>query len=629
MLDGLRKASQGAIGKAVMTVLMGLLIVSFAVWGVGDMLRGFTSDTVAKVGSAKISQQAYSTELQSQLYALQRRAGQALTPQQARQLGLDAHVLQQMIDDAAFDERARTMGLAISDETIADAVRNDPGLKTADGKFDAARFQEYLRDNGLNERSFVARQRAVYLRAQLQQSLVEGMNAPKALVQALLDARGQTRAISYFTLPPAAVGDIPPPSDETLKTFFNQRKAQWRAPEYRNFDELVVTPATLAKPDSVTDEEARAAYDKDKATKYTTPEKRKLQQIVFPTEMDAADAAAKIKAGTSFDDIAKARKLTDADLNLGDVTKAGVFDPAIADAGFKLAQGGVSDPVKGQFGYALVKALSITPEVVKPFDEAKAAIKQEIASARAIDQVQSLHDKIEDARGNGKSVAEAARSFGLTTTSYAGVDRNGLNVAGAKVDVAQNNLVLPAVFASDIGVDDEALTTKDNGYVWFSVTRIDPAHDRTFEEVKDKVSTAWRAEETARRLADMAAEDVKKLDAGGDIAELAKAANAEVKTAKDIKRDGGANLPSTVVSAVFGVGPKGAGSASTPAGRLVFKVTDDAIPPPTPGDPAVMGMADRLKAELGSSVVEQYVEALKREIGVSIDQKALQGSEGG
>jgi peptidyl-prolyl cis-trans isomerase D len=629
MLDGMRKATQGPIGKLVMAVLMGLLILSFAVWGVGDMLHGFTPDTVAKVGSTKISQQDYSNKLQTELYRLQRQLHQPLTPQQARALGLDAQVLDRMIDEAAFDESARKMGLAISDETIAKAVRDDPGLKGPDGKFDNGKFNEYLRDSGLSEAGFITQQRDVYLRQQMQYSLVEGLSAPKALTQALLDAQNQTRAISYFTLPPAAAGDIPPPSDETLKAYFTAHKAQWRAPEYRSFDELVVTPATLAKPDSVSDADALAQYDKDKATKYTVPETRKLQQIVFPSEAEAAEAAAKIKAGASFDDIAKARKLTDADLNLGDVTKAGVFDPAIADAAFGLPQGAVSTPVKGRFGFALVKVISITPGSVKPFDAVKGAIKQEVAAARAVDQVQSLHDKIEDARGNGKSVAESAKGLGLATIAHNGVDREGLDAAGAKVDVADAKLVLPAVFASDIGVDDEPIATKDSGYAWFSVTKIDPAHDRTFEEVKDKVAAVWRVEETGKRLAADAAAAVKKLDAGADIGELAKAAKAEAKTAKDIRRSGGGGLAADVTAAVFDVGPTGAGSATTPAGRLVFKVTSDTIPPPTPGDPQVMGTQDRLKSEMSSSLVEQYVDALKREIGVSIDRRVMQGAEGG
>ncbi len=500
MLEGMRKASQGAVGKFIMTIVMGLIIVSFVIWGVGDMLRGFSATTVAKVGATSISSQAYGNELQSELYRLQRQVRQPLTAQQARALGLDAEVLDRMIDEAAFDERARAMGLAISDDTIAQTARSDPRLKGPDGKFDRGKFDEDLRDAGLSERGFFAEQRNVYLRQQIQYSLVDGLEAPKTLVQALLDAKNETRAIAYYTLVPAAAGDIPAPSDDALKTYFEAHKAVWRAPEYRGFDALLVTPTTLAKPDSVSDEDARKQYEKDKETKYTVPEKRKLQQIVFPSEAEAAEAAARIKAGTSFDDIAKARKLSDADLNIGEVTKAGVFDQAVAAAAFALPQGGVSAPIKGDFGYVIVKDLTITPGSVKPFDDVKAAVKQQIAASRAVDQVQSLRDKIEDSRGNGKPLAEAAKSVGLATRAYLS-DRTGKTSSGVSADVVDKDQLLPAAFASDIGVDDEPIATKDGGYVWFSVTKIDPAHDRGFDEVKDKVAAAWRADETAKRLA--------------------------------------------------------------------------------------------------------------------------------
>jgi peptidyl-prolyl cis-trans isomerase D len=629
MLDGLRRASQGTIGKLVMTIVMGLIIVSFVIWGVGDMLRGFSSNTVAKVGSTTITSQQYQNELQSELYRVQRQLRQPLTPQQARALGLDAQVLDEMIVEATINERARALGLGISDQAIAELVRKEPSLRDSNGQFDRAKFDSILREQGLNERAFIARQRDLYLRQQIQYSLVDGLSAPKPLVDALQATRSETREIAYFTLGPAAAGDVPPPSDEALKAYYNEHKAVWRAPELRSFDALVVTPATLAKPDSVSDEDVRAQYDKDLASKYTVPEKRKLQQIVFPTEAEAQEASAKIKAGESFGEIAEARHLSDAELDIGEVTKTGAFDPAIADAAFALPQGGVSGPIKGQFGYVLARVVAITPGEVKPFDAVKDAIRREIAASRASDSVQTLHDRIEDAKASGKTVAEAARSVGLEAKSYAGVDRQGRNAEGGDAGVVDKSVLLPAVFASDVGVDDEALNTQDRGYIWFSVTRIDPARDLPFDDVKAKVADAWRAEETSKRLADAAAEDVKKLNSGADIAELAKAAGAELKTAKDIKRAGGGDLPQEVVNAVFGVGPDHAGTATAASGRVVFKVTADMFPEVAAGDPDAAAVPDRIKNETGNAIVEQYVDALKREIGVSIDRRVLQSAEGG
>ena len=629
MLDGMRKASQGAVGKAVMTVVMGLIIVSFAVWGVGDMLRGFSSTTVAKVGGVSISQAAFANAVQSETYRLQRQLRQPLTPQQARALGIDAQVLDRMIAEAALSERARTLGLAISDESIAAAVRDDPSLKGLDGRFDRNRFDAMLREAGTNERDFFRNQRDVYLRQQLEYALAGGISAPKPVVEALQASQNQTREIAYFVLPPSAGGDAPPPGDEALKTYFESHKATWRAPELRAFDALVVTPGSLAKPADVSDDETRAQYDKDREARYTAPETRKLQQIVYPTEGEAQEAQAKLKGGATFDDLAKARNLSAADLDLGETTKKGAFDAAVADAAFALPEGGVSPPVKGAFGYTLIRVVAMKPETVKGFDTVKAAIAQEIAAGRAAAQVQGLHDKIEEAKAAGKTVAEAAKSVGLAARAYAGVDREGRNGVGGDTDVPNKAQLMPAVFASDVGVDDEAIATKDRGFIWFSVTKVDPGHDRAFEEVKDQVAAAWTFEERAKRLAETSAEAVKKLEAGGDIAELAKAVGAEVKTARDIRRAGGGGLAPEAAAAIFAVGPTGAGATAGEGGRLVFKVTGDAIPAPLAADPATAGLADRLRAETGSALVEQYVGALKRELGVSIDNRVMRGAEGG
>ena len=107
MLESIRNAAQGVVGKAIMTVVMGLIIVSFVIWGVGDMLRGFTASTVASVGSAKISEQEYRSSYQRTIQQYQRRLRQPFTNEQARAIGLDRQVLQRLISEAAIDEETR------------------------------------------------------------------------------------------------------------------------------------------------------------------------------------------------------------------------------------------------------------------------------------------------------------------------------------------------------------------------------------------------------------------------------------------------------------------------------------------------------------------------------------------
>ncbi len=334
----------------------------------------------------------------------------------------------------------------------------------------------------------------------------------------------------------------PPQSQEQLQSFVNERKAGFRAPEYRAINMLAVTPATIAKPDEVSDADARTLYERVKDQRFGTPEKRAVQQIVFANEADADATAAKIKAGATFDDTAKGSYLAGKFVDLGDTTRAGIFDKATADAAFTVPEGGVSDVVKGQFGPVILHVTKISPSSVKPFEEVAADLKKEIATDRAAEEALSIHDKIEDARTAGKTLTEAAKAAGLGVRAIPAVDSQGLdkNGGGAIADLVDKDALLRAVFASDIGVDDPPVSTRDRGFIWFEVTKIEPAHERSLDEVKDQVARQWRDDEVAKALTAKAGDMAQKLDGGATLASLAEPDKLEVKSAADIRRRGGA-----------------------------------------------------------------------------------------
>ena len=187
---------------------------------------------------------------------------------------------------------------------------------------------------------------------------------------------------------------------------------------------MAVTPEEIGKWSDVSDEDAKKLFEQRK-DRLGTPEKRQVSQIVFPNVDEAQAARSRITSGTSFDDIAKERKLADADVDLGLVTKSAILDPAIADAAFSLPSGEVSQPVQGRFGIALVKVgviqLGIDPDYASVANE----LKKEIAVERARNQVATLRDKMEDERGGGASVVEAAQKLGLSAVTIDAVDRSG------------------------------------------------------------------------------------------------------------------------------------------------------------------------------------------------------------
>ena len=630
MLDGMRKASQGWLGRTVMVVVVGFISLSFVVWGVGDIFRGFGTNTVAKVGKTEIPADSLRNAYQTQLQQLQRQSRRAVTNDQARAMGLDSRVLSKLVADAALDEQTRNLGLSMSDQEIAKTILTDPTFAGTTGKFDSARFAEILRDNGFTERSFAAEQRKVYLRQEFVDAIAGNLTVPKAALEAIHRYRNETRSVEYFELPVAAAGAIPAPDDATLQPFFDGRKQTFRAPELRGFVALAVTPGTLADPATVSESDAMTQYNRVKAQRYATPEKREVEQVIFADEKSANEASAKIAAGAALGAVAEEFKTSV--VSLGSMTKTEIFDKAIAEAVYSLAEGAVSGPIKGQFGYVLVRAAKIIPESIKPFADVADDLRRELATERAKKAVGDLRDKIEDERTSGKALADAAKVVGLTPMTIDAIDQNGRDRSGKEVEnLPEREALLRAVFASDIGVDNETLNTKDNGYVWFEVTNVEKARERTLAEVKPTVEAAWRDDEIARRLSAKAAELIKKIEGGEAIEAIAKAeGDLDVKNVADARRIETTSLSPGVIARVFAVPVGSAGSAAGDGqSRIVFKVLDAVTPTIDLDSDAMKGIDGQLKTSLGEDILVQYLAKLQSDLGVTINQAAARVATGG
>lgn len=607
-----------------MTAAMGALIVSFGVWGIADIFRGFGQSTLATVGSTEISINEFRELYTDKLQQIGRQFGRPLTPEQAHAFGFDRQLLEQTIAEAALDEDARRLGLGQSDAETKRVIFSDPNFKGANGQFDPQRFEEIIRQVGYTDARYLADQRKVSLRRQIASTLSAGLEPPKTLMEALMNYQDEQRSIEYVKLQTAQAGTIDPPSPETLTSYFNQHKAQFRAPEYRKIAFVVVTPEEIGKWSEVSDADAKKLYDERK-DRLGTPEKREVSQIVFPNMQDATAARARIASGLSFDDLAKERKLSPSDVDLGTVTKSGILDPAFANAAFSLASGDVSQPVKGQFGVALLKVGKIQPAVQTSYESVAQDIKKEIATERARDQVAKLRDKMEDERAGGASVVEAAKKLGLTATTIDAVDRSGHQPNGQPANIPPGLDVVAQAFNSDVGVDNDSIAYR-GGYVWYDVLGITPPRDRTLDEVKSQVEAQWREDQIASRLRDKATQIVQKLGSGGTLADQATGIGVKVETATGLKRSSTVpGLPPGLIAAVFRTAKGAAAQANgqTDTERFVFRVTDTKMPPADLSSDSAKKLKESLQRALTDEQLGQYVTRLEKNIGTSINEAAF------
>ncbi len=603
---------------------MGILIISFGVWGIGDIFRGFGRSTVAKVGGTEITVEQFRQTYTERLQQLGRQIGRPLTQDQARAFGIDRQVLQQIVAETTLNEEAKRLGLAQSDAEIVRQISLDPNFRGLSGNFDPARFGQIIRQAGFTEQRYIAEQRSATLRRQITGTITEGVKPSNTLTEAISRFQNEQRSVSYVTLGAAQAGVIETPSPETLTAYFDDNKAAFRAPEYRKIAVVTVTPASIAKWTDISDADARKAFEERKE-KFAKAEKREVSQMMFANADEAKAARDKLVAGTSFADLAKERGLGASDIELGLVTKSAIIDPAIADAAFALPLDEISQPVAGTFGTALVKVTKIEAGTDPTYESVSDEIKRELALERARASVEDMRNKMEDERGGGANVAEAAKKLGLAATTIEAIDRSGRGPDGQPVGgLPEGTDIVAQAFESEVGVETDPIS-HDGGYIWFEVLGVTPSRDRTFDEVKDQVEARWRADQIAARLRDKAKAMVDKINGGASLASEAAAAGVTVQTAENFKRtDTVTGLSSGAIRAAFRIAKGGAGEADgNGADRIVFQLTEITVPAFDAASEEAKQLQDVLKGMLNDEQITAYVRKIETDIGVSINQGAL------
>ncbi len=626
MLDTLRSGAQSWIAK----ILLSVLVLSFAAWGIADVFRqATTSNTVMSAGNTHLSQVEYRLAYQRQLQQASQQMGQRLTAEQAKALGLDTQVTQQLSAGIVLDEQARVMKLGLSKSRLAALTADDPAFKDGGGAFSRSQFDAVLRNVGMRPEDYLKSREKIAVRQQIVEAVTDGLTIPDVYLSAMALHDGESRTVDFVTMPTSIIPAITTIDEAALQKFFDDRKDSYRAPEYRKLSYVRLLPEDIADEKSIADKDVQADYDKNIA-RYTTPETRAVEQLVFADDAAAKAAKAQLATGTTFEDLVKAQKKSMADVSLGVLKKADLPDAKIADAAFGLALNAVSDVVPGAFGPLLLRVTAITPQSLKPFDEVKSEIRKAIAINEAVNVVLDVHDAYEDARAGRDSMEAAATKVKLKLVSIDAIDQTAKTPDGKPVtDLPEQQNLLAAAFQADAGAENAPINAGSNGFVWYEVSQITPARDRTLAEVRDRAVTDWKVATIDERLATKA-EEVRKAVAGGkSLDEVATELSLTKQTKRGIKRGAeDADLGPDGVEAAFGGGLNYVATAMNGSGdqQTVLKVTEifapsDTSPTAIPNDQKKAtsnGMADDL--------LDQLVARLETIYPVTMNPAALQAA---
>lgn len=622
MLEAMRRGAQTWVAK----LLFGILVFSFAIWGVADVFTGWGRGAIATIGGTPITADEFNRSFQNELDQFSRQANHRLTPAEGRALGLDRRVLNQLVGGAAIEQHAHNLGLALSDQSVVDMVMNDPGFKGADGKFSRQGFDAFLRQVGLSEKGFVELRKRDELRTDVIGSFVAAQTVPKPMLETIYAYDNEKRVIEYVNIDPEKAVHVAEPDETKLKERYEAGKSSFMTPEYRKFEVLFLSPADLKNTVQIPDSDVEAEYEKTKES-YNIPEKRRIQQIAFKDKAAAEEARkALIDGAKTFGEAAKDAGAKDTDVDLGLVTKAQLIDKKIADAAFALEKDKISDVIEGTFATAIVRVTQIEPGAVKTFADVKDDVRDKLATAKASLMVQDVHDQIDDARNAGKTLKEISETMKLPYKEVEAADRQGLKPDGQAALATQDAAkIMDAVFSPDTGLDQQAVELPDNAYAWANTLSTELPKQKTFEEVKDEVKSQYMTSERNRMIGELATKLVERVNAGEPMSAIEAAAGSTLQKTDPVTRTTvPQGLSQSAVAQAFALQKGKAGSAETAdrQSRAVLRVAD-IIPAPAPGKEDLDKLAKEIAPELSNQVLTEYTEALKKQLGASVNEAEL------
>ena len=611
-----------------MAILVVPMILSFAIWGVGDIFRGRTSNAVATVGDLEITANELGDAFRDTVRGLQAQFGGAFTAEQARDMGFVDYALESLVTNRLYDLETEALGLAVGDDVVLREIRSMPTFWNVDGKFDEGIFAAVLANSGRTEQQFVALLREDLRRSQLRGIVYSGIEAPDAMVDMLFRRRAEERIVQYFIVANDSVDDVRIPEESELIGFHEDNAVRFTAPEYRSLIYVYVTPDDIADEIAVPEEDVVAEYE-DRLEEFVEPERRDVEQFVLADQAAATDAYDRVAAGEDFLAVASDTTGVDAvEAGLGSVTRRDLLEE-FADTVFSLDAGTVSPPVESPLGWHVFRVTAIEPETIRPMEEVHIELEHDIALRLAVDALYQLGIRLDDALGGGATLEAAADQLALPLSRVASIDSSGLDASGAPVEGLPEALgLLPTTFSTLAGETSLLNETADGSYYVLRVNSITPPALRPLDTVRDEVAAAWRRAEQAEIAAERAGKAVAAINAGASISEQANGLGAEPLISAPFRRDGTRaerELANDLVSAVFAADIGEAAAAATPSGdgQVVARLSEIVPADSGAAEDEVAQMRDALGASIANDLEAQFRNLLEQRYPVERMERAI------
>ncbi len=630
MLGTIREKIQGIFA----TVVIILIVIPFALWGVNQYFQGESKVTVAKVNGTEISHDAFQRELD--------RYRDRVDPKMLELPFFKQQVLNQMIQRVLVRQAIDKAGFGVSRQQLGALIRALPEFQT-DGQFDPKRYQELLRRSGQTYDSFEASMQQQKMLDQLISGLKDSGFVTKQDEDRVLALAQQRRRIAVATVDVKKLERSIRVSAKDLQSYYDSHKDEFQEPERVRVAYIQMSAKGVSDAYKPTEQELRAAYS-DESSRFVTPPVRRVSHILIPLAKDASSAqvqkalkeaqelSKRAKAGADFAALARKYSGDKATASrggdLGRVTP-GLLPKDLEEAIATLKQGGITEPVRTKYGYHVAKVTEYRAGHSKSFAEVRPQliklVKQQKGTQRYYDLVEKFNNIVYE---QSDSLEPAAKALGLKIEKSDWFARSGGSGIAANPKVAQ------AAFSSDVlenKRNSDSLEIGKDSVLALRVVDHRAARLKPLAEVRAQVEQELKKQHAQEEAARLGGEILARARKSGSLAQAVRGvAGTTYRAPELVGRKKAAGIDTAVLDAAFAAArPQGkqASFAGASLGDKGYAVV--AILSVLDGKPADLdkkqakALQAALKERRGQDYFHDYIQGLRKEAKVEINQKGM------
>ncbi|AMS29355.1 hypothetical protein AEM38_07620 [Hyphomonadaceae bacterium UKL13-1] len=504
MLTAFRKFARSWVSG----IIIGLLVISFGIWGINDIFTRGSPDAVAKVAGESITQDEYRKEFDRLLKRAKADAKRDISTEEARAQGLDSAVLEQMVASRAFAAMTDKLGLKAANSVVQAEIAKIPAFQDQiTRRFSQDSYQMALRENGFTPVEFEGSVRSDLTRQSLTLAVSSGFRAPRVFASQTLAYGTERRMVTIIPVPAGFVGGPRQPTDAQLKALYDESRTQLMRPESRNLTMVVASLADFETKVKVDEAQAQEIFGRNKE-RLSTPAKRGLIQLVASDRAKADQAAARLRAGEAPEAIAKALGLS-VPVVLSNVTIGGIPDQNVAKAAFEMKQGDVQVVAAKLQPFAAIKVTEAVAAKEAKFEDSAEEIRTQLRQTAAGELLTDATEAYDKAITEGATLEAAAAKAGFKLVQIKDVmaDGNSAMTGQPAPEFAEAPNVLKDAFTGGKGDTSDLAPIPGDSYVAVRIDAITAAAPPPFDTIRTELTNEWvrrdvraRAETKAKEI---------------------------------------------------------------------------------------------------------------------------------